>query len=168
MNSQLTCESAVENSFFSASKRACFPSESAWLGFCYHCNGTEDVKKDDAMMLKFKSMMPQCSLCRAKGVMPKVKWLVPNAAAAVVSNLRKTVSKEAQTDLYAQQKEDGAPPEYEVEATLEIAAIVGYRKFDPTPTRDRGVEQLGPRRKFVQWVGWTKKQCSRVGGGQWR
>ena len=40
-----------------------------------------------------------------------------------------------------------------------------------TPARDRGVDasankQPGPRRKFVQWVGWTKKQCSsEVGSG---
>ena len=70
--------------------------------------------------------MPQCSLCRVKGVSPKVKWEVQNAAAAVVSNRRKVANEEAQADLNAQQKEDGAPPEYEVEAALEIAAIVGY------------------------------------------
>jgi len=44
--------------------------------------------------------------------------------------------------------------------------LLSYRcKTDPVPARDREVDPdtqkpIAPRRKFIQFVGWSKKQCS--------
>ena len=155
----------MEKSSFSSGKKKCFPSESVWSGVCYHCNGTGGVKKDAALLLKWKSVMPQCSLCRAANKPIKCKWPVQNGAAAAISNRHQVADAESQATERNQQKLDGAPPEFTQDERLGVKAIPGYRKADPVPARDREVDPdtqkpIAPRRKFIQFVGCSKKQCS--------